>query len=123
MAASVDAASLPVTSQPSDPLATAVAPDDALTQANQALALYQMGEVDHSLQALKQIARHYPRFPDVRAALAAALWAQGKQGEAESHWVAAVGMDQRYQDVTWVSQQRRWPPAMVTALAQFLQSQ
>ncbi|NET60783.1 MAG: hypothetical protein F6K47_33010, partial [Symploca sp. SIO2E6] len=67
-----------------------------------------------------QLIRQYPQFPDVRAALTAALWAEGKRGEAQSNWVAVIGLDQRYQDLDWVSNIRRWPPLMVEALREFL---
>lgn len=32
----------------------------------------------------------------------------GKQGEAESNWVAAYGLDGRYKDINWVKNIRRW---------------
>ena len=66
------------------------------------------------------IVRKYPQFADMRAALTAVLWAEGKAGEAESNWVAVMGLDGRYQDIDWVRNVRRWPPAMVDALEQFL---
>ncbi|MEO0488122.1 MAG: tetratricopeptide repeat protein [Cyanobacteria bacterium J06659_2] len=87
---------------------------------NRALALYQIGQADKSIQILKGLARKYPRFADARAALTAALWDQGKQGEAESNWVGANGLDRRYKDVEWVAQIRRWPPKLVDALDRFL---
>jgi hypothetical protein len=59
----------------------------------------------------------------MRAALAAALWVSGKQGEAESHWASATGLDPRYKDLNWVKEVRRWPPAMVIALDKFLNLQ
>lgn len=91
-----------------------------LPQVNRALALYQSGDTDHSIQTLKGLARKYPRFADARAALTAALWDQGQQGEAESNWVGANGLDRRYRDVEWVAQVRRWPPKLVDALERFL---
>lgn len=91
-----------------------------LPQVNRALALYQSGETDRSIQTLKGLARKYPRFADARAALTAALWDQGQQGEAESNWVGANGLDRRYRDVEWVAQVRRWPPKLVDALERFL---
>ncbi|WP_346341645.1 hypothetical protein [[Phormidium] sp. ETS-05] len=45
---------------------------------------------------------------------------EGKIGEAESNWFAAVGLDPRYRDIQWVAEVRRWPPAMVSALDRFL---
>ena len=34
----------------------------------------------------RNLLRKYPDFPDVRAALTAALWAEGNGGEAEANW-------------------------------------
>ncbi|MGK7933202.1 MAG: tetratricopeptide repeat protein [Microcystaceae cyanobacterium] len=100
--------------------AAEIAPNFAFAQANLALALYETGKQSAAITKLKNIARKYPMFPDVRAALTAALWEKGQQGEAESNWVAAVGMDTRYQDLDWVTTIRRWPPSMIGALDNFL---
>lgn len=101
--------------------AIALKATDVMAQTNYALALYQTDRATESLQTLRQLVRKYPNFADARAALTAVLWAQGQRGEAESNWVAVVGLDPRYQDLSWVRSIRRWPPAMVTALKQFLQ--
>jgi tetratricopeptide (TPR) repeat protein len=103
--------------------AVKIAPDFALARSNHALALYQTGQVAEAIQKLKFLARKYPQFPDVRAALTAALWVAGKRGEAESNWVAAAGLDSRYQNLNWVKNVRRWPPAMSAALEKFLKLQ
>lgn len=103
--------------------AVKLAPDFALARANHALALYQTGQLAEAIQKLKFLARKYPQFPDVRAALTAALWVAGKRGEAESNWVAAAGLDSRYQNLSWVKNVRRWPPAMSAALEKFLKLQ
>jgi tetratricopeptide (TPR) repeat protein len=92
----------------------------AFAQANYALALYQLDETPAAIKKLKDLARKYRDFPDVRAALAAALWQNGQRGEAESHWVAAIGLDARYRDLDWVQNNRRWPPLLVAALDSFL---
>jgi tetratricopeptide (TPR) repeat protein len=97
-----------------------LAPDFAFARENYAIALYQVGQVETSIRVLKNLARKYPQFADARAALTAALWANGKQGEAESNWVAAVGLDTRYKDLNWVVQVRRWPPALAESLEKFL---
>lgn len=68
---------------------------------------------------MRTLLRRYPDFPDMRAALAAALWASGKEAEAEGQWSRVE--DGRYKDVTWLKQNRRWPPALVGALQAFLQ--
>ncbi|OCR01287.1 hypothetical protein BCD67_12265 [Oscillatoriales cyanobacterium USR001] len=100
-----------------------MAPEYALARGNYALALYQIGEKEQAIRTMKNLVRKYPQFADMRAALTAALWETGKHGEAESNWVAAVGLDRRYQDIDWVAKIRRWPPAMVTALDKFLRLQ
>ena len=95
-------------------------PNFAFARVNYALALYQIGEKDKAIGEMRNIIRKYPQFADIRAALTAALWADGKPGEAESNWVAVIGLDGRYQDLDWVENIRRWPPLMVAALDKFL---
>ncbi|MEO0455651.1 MAG: tetratricopeptide repeat protein [Cyanobacteria bacterium P01_A01_bin.114] len=95
-------------------------PRFSLGYGNYALALYQVGQTQKAIQVMRSLVRKYPTFVDMRAALTAALWETGQRGEAESNWVAAVGLDSRYKDIDWVTQVRRWPPAMVTALNHFL---
>jgi tetratricopeptide (TPR) repeat protein len=98
-------------------------PDYAFAKGNYALALYQTGQTETAVKTIKQLLRKYPNFADMRAALTACLWAEGKQGEAESNWVAAVGLDSRYQDIEWVTKIRRWPPALTNGLEKFLKLQ
>ncbi|MFM7426243.1 MAG: tetratricopeptide repeat protein [Elainella sp.] len=100
-----------------------MAPDFAFARANYALALYQTGQTDEAIRTMKNLVRKYPQFADMRAALTAALWVKGNRGEAESNWVAAVGLDKRYKDLDWVAHDRRWSPAMVSALEKFLNIQ
>jgi tetratricopeptide (TPR) repeat protein len=97
-----------------------LAPNFAFARANAALVLYQVGKKEEALREVRNLVRKYPMFPDMRAALTALLWQTGSQGEAESNWVAAVGTDNRYQDLNWVKNIRRWPPQMVAALDKFL---
>jgi tetratricopeptide (TPR) repeat protein len=100
--------------------ASEIAPNFAFARANTALALYEIGDKKEALKTMRDLVRKYPMFPDMRAALTAVLWSEGQQGEAESNWVAAVGMDNRYQDLDWVKTIRRWPPEMITSLDKFL---
>ncbi len=92
----------------------------AFARVNYALALYQDQQTDLAVKTLRDLARKYPNFADARAGLTAVLWTEGKQGEAESNWVAVIGLDPRYKDIDWVQNVRRWPPAMVEALDTFL---
>lgn len=103
--------------------ATELAPNYPLAFTNYAIALYQVGQTTESTRLLRNLVRKYPTFVDARAALTAALWAAGQQGEAESQWVSVVGLDSRYKNLTWVKEMRRWPPAMTTALEKFLKLQ
>nr|WP_231933149.1 tetratricopeptide repeat protein [Geminocystis sp. NIES-3708] len=100
--------------------ATELAPNFAFAGANESLALYELGKKDEALRKMRNLVRKYPMFPDMRAALTAVLWENGKQGEAESNWVATIGIDSRYKDVEWLKEVRRWPPTMIIALENFL---
>lgn len=100
--------------------ATQLDPQFAFARMNAALTLYQLGQTEEALRQFRNISRKYPNFPDARAALTAALWTTGQGGEAESNWVAVMGLDGRYKDLAWVETVRRWPPAMVEALGNFL---
>ncbi len=100
--------------------AISIAPDFAIARGNAALVTYQIGARSEAVRQMRNLVRKYPMFSDMRAALAAVLWVDGKQGEAESNWVAAVGLDNRYQNIDWVQNIRRWPPTMVEALNKFL---
>jgi tetratricopeptide (TPR) repeat protein len=100
-----------------------IAPDYAFARANCALALYQTGQREQAFRTMRNLVRKYPKFPDMRAALTAVLWEKGQRGEAESNWVAVVGLDSRYKDINWVASVRRWPPKMVSALDKFLHLQ
>ncbi|MEO0535336.1 MAG: tetratricopeptide repeat protein [Cyanobacteria bacterium P01_A01_bin.123] len=97
-----------------------LAPSFALARVNVGLAQYQTGQTDDAIRTFRNLVRKYRDFADARAALTAVLWVDGQRGEAESHWVAATGLDGRYRDLNWVRTIRRWPPAMVEALDQFL---
>ena len=88
--------------------------------ANYSLALYQIGQTQKAVQTMKSLVRKYPNLADMRAALTACLWEQNKKGEAESDWVAAVGVDPRYQDLDWVTNVRRWPPKLINSLEKFI---
>lgn len=95
-------------------------PKFPMARGNASLIQYQLGEHLDAIRNMRNLVRKYPMYSDMRAALAATLWVEGKQGEAESNWVAAVGLDNRYQDIEWVENIRRWPPSMIEALSRFL---
>lgn len=100
--------------------AIAIDPKFSLARLNVAFAQYELGRDEQALRELRSLVRKYPSFVDARAALTAAYWQNGQQGQAESNWVAVNGLDQRYQDIDWVENVRRWPPRLVKGLRAFL---
>lgn len=97
--------------------------DFAFAEGNLAIALYQIGEKERAIYLMKELVKDYPMFADMRAALTVVLWTEGKQGESQSNWISAMGLDDRYKDINWVKNVRRWSPKLVTELENFLQSQ
>ncbi len=95
-------------------------PEFIVARSNKALACYQLKQFDEAEKELRSIIRKYPLFADARAAMSALLWRQGLSGEAESHWAAAVGLDNRYQEEDWLVNIRRWPPDVIYDLMAFL---
>ena len=95
-------------------------PGMAMARSSAALAAFQQGDLESAEAELRRLIRRYPLFADARAALTALLWQQGRGGEAESHWAAASGLDQRYRDSSWLLEVRRWPPQPVIALERFV---
>jgi len=95
-------------------------PGFAMARSSAALAAFQLGELEQAEKELRALIRRYPLFADARAGLTALLWRLGASGEAESNWASASGLDPRYRQPEWLQSTRRWPPAPVSALEQFL---
>ncbi len=100
--------------------AARIQPDWILAQSSQALAAMELGELTVAEETFRQLIRRHPLFADARAALTALLWHRGLQGEAQSHWAASAGLDDRYGDAQWLLATRHWPPGPVEDLQQFL---
>lgn len=98
--------------------ATQLAPAFAFAAANESIARFAAGERVESERAMRGLLRKYPDFADVRAALAAALWADGSRGAAETEWARVD--DPRYRDRNWLRRDRRWPSELADALEAFL---
>lgn len=98
--------------------AASLATEFAGASGNRALALYQTGDANGATKEFRRLLRRYPDFDDMRAALAAALWAQGLAGEAETAWLRVE--DPRYKDRAWLRRDRRWPPRLADALEALL---
>ena len=58
----------------------------------------------------------------MHAALAVAIYRHkpAQLARAEQEWDVSQEFDQRFGDVEWVRQTKRWPPAMLEALLGFL---
>ena len=95
-------------------------PGFAMARSSEALAAWQEGDLGWAEAELRKLIRRYPMFADARAALSGLLWRQGSSGEAESHWAAAAGLDQRYRQLDWLLEIRRWPPQPAADLMAFL---
>ena len=59
---------------------------ESIALANLALAKFQVNDVDGSLRVARTILRRDPEFWDVRALATAALWASGREADAEAEW-------------------------------------
>ena len=92
----------------------------AMASSSEALAIYQLGDLELAEKKIRKLIRKYPLFADARAALSALLWRKGFTGEAESNWAAASGLDIRYRDKDWLLHIRRWPPKPTNDLIAFL---
>jgi len=92
-------------------------------KANLALALYQEGEREESIKAMKDVIRRNPGYADMHVALAADSWRQGEYLTAINEWSftcdkISVGCD-RYRDDDWLLTVRRWPPSLIDNLKLF----
>jgi len=92
----------------------------AMARSSEVLAIYQLGDLELAEKKIRILIRKYPLFADARAALSALLWCKGLQGEAESNWAAAAGLDIRYREKEWLLNVRRWPPKPTNDLIAFL---
>ncbi len=92
----------------------------AMARSSEALAIYQLGDLELAEKKIRILISKYPLFADARAALSALLWRKGFTGEAESNWAAAAGLDIRYRDKNWLLNIRRWPPNPTNDLIAFL---
>jgi hypothetical protein len=91
---------------------------------NAALMLAQLGDEAGATKEVERVARRAPGSADMRAALAALYWSQGRRADAEGSWEFACGSISvgcsKYRDKEWLSVVRRWPPVMVEKMQAFL---
>ena len=92
-------------------------------RANEALALYQLGETESSVKAMNDVIRKNPGYTDMHVALAADSWDSGNYIKALSEWRFACNEIssgcEAYKDSDWLLRIRRWPPTLVQKLQKF----
>ena len=91
-----------------------------MARSSEALAIYQLGDLELAEKKIRILIGKYPLFADARAVLTALLWRKGFIGEAESNWAAVAGLDIRYREKNWLLNIRRWPPNPTNDLIAFL---
>ncbi|KAL4430602.1 hypothetical protein ABPG77_005842 [Micractinium sp. CCAP 211/92] len=91
---------------------------------NAALMLAQLGDEEAAMKEMETVARRAPGSVDMRVALAALYWRQGREAEAESMFEFACNSITagctKYTDPDWLYRIRRWPPVMCEYLQNFL---
>merc|ERR1719506_18523 len=66
-----------------------------LAEANQALALFQVGRTETACKVCRNVLRRDPAFADMRVALTSFLWASGDAAGAEEEWSALCSVSAR----------------------------
>jgi len=100
-------------------------PDLAIVQyarIKHALLLYQAGKTTDAVLEMEGEEEDLRGNAEVHAALAAMLYSESPKqiDRAETQWEIAREFDQRFSNLEWVKQEKHWPPAMQTALGNFL---
>ncbi|CAN6458666.1 unnamed protein product [Victoria cruziana] len=86
-----------------------------------ALALYELGERDQAIIEMEDVSISLKGYPEVHAALAAALYADKHAPLlAENQFTIATLMDPRYTDLSYVKDTKHWPPSLVASLQRFI---
>ncbi|KAL0021402.1 hypothetical protein WJX79_000763 [Trebouxia sp. C0005] len=100
-------------------------PDLAIIQyarIKHALLLYQAGKTTDAVLEMEGEEEELRGNAEVHAALAAMLYSESPKqiDRAETQWEIAREFDQRFSNLDWVRKEKHWPPAMQTALGNFL---
>lgn len=100
--------------------ASLLAPGIAGYRFKQALVLFQVGRSEESKKLLQGLVRKYSNYAEAHAALAAVLWSAGSRSGAEEQFSEATNREPLFKDLSWVSRELQWPPAVVEAFSKFL---
>lgn len=86
-----------------------------------ALVLYEVGNRDESIAEMEDVSISLKGYPEVHAALAAALYVDKHSPLlAENQFTLATLLDPRYTDISYVRETRHWPPSLISALKNFI---
>ncbi|KAK6922810.1 hypothetical protein RJ641_011114 [Dillenia turbinata] len=78
-----------------------------------ALALYEVGDRDEAIAEMEDVSISLKGYPEVHAALAAALY-EDKHAAllAENQFAIATLLDPHYTDLSYVRETKHWPPSL-----------
>jgi tetratricopeptide (TPR) repeat protein len=82
-----------------------------------ALVKFQLGDDQDGMDLLKRVANRFPEVPEVRAAYATFLAAQGKQIDAQQKFLEIPDRQRlKYRDRDYLTKTVAWPPRMIDIL-------
>ncbi|KAF7028045.1 hypothetical protein CFC21_040023 [Triticum aestivum] len=86
-----------------------------------ALVLYEIGDRDESITEMEDVSVALKGYPEIHAALAAALYADKHAPLlAEFQFNIATLLDPHYSDLAYVRDTKHWPPSLVASLKNFI---
>ncbi|KAF8658089.1 hypothetical protein HU200_059555 [Digitaria exilis] len=86
-----------------------------------ALVLYEIGDRDESIAEMEDVSIALKGYPEIHAALAAALYADKHAALlAENQFAIATLLDPHYTDLAYVRDTKHWPPSLVGSLHDFI---
>ena len=104
-------------------LAIGLRPNYEAPVIGKALALYQLGRDEEATTIVNDLCRRYPYFADAKAASAVIHYRAGRIDSALDQFEEAVDSDERYADIPWVANIRRWTPRLVADLEAMLRDE
>ncbi|KAJ7957026.1 Tetratricopeptide repeat protein [Quillaja saponaria] len=85
-----------------------------------ALALYEIGDREQAITEMEDVSISLKGYPEVHAALAAALYADKHAPLlAENQFAIATLLDPHYTDLSYVRESKHWPPSLIISLQHF----
>uniref|UniRef100_A0A0E0MKF7 Tetratricopeptide repeat protein n=1 Tax=Oryza punctata TaxID=4537 RepID=A0A0E0MKF7_ORYPU len=86
-----------------------------------ALVLYEVGDRDDAIAEMEDVSVALRGYPEIHAALAAALYADKHAPLlAENQFAIATLLDPHYTDLAYVRDTKHWPPSLVDSLRHFI---